>query len=199
MPFKRLLSNTISRTHLDNSTRDFNLHNSYLLLPSQEEVLVACGQFFQWNHFQFMATLPVYVNMKCAAWNLRAWAVTACTQKCKTHIAMFAKNIAKVRRNRVPGLFKSGQESVLPWYDRSWLLLDIWEMQLGVIVSIVCCLHYCDNETEQILLSLAWAWWHHGPSHRINQKRVWSDESTGTWVCSMLLSSHWIIPYPGFI
>ena len=98
---------------------------------------------------------------------------TACTQKCKTHIAMFAKNIAKVRRNRVSGLFKSGQESVLPWYDRSWLLLDICEMQLGVIVSIVCCLLYCDNETEQILLWLTWAWWHHDGPSRITQKRVW--------------------------
>ena len=81
----------------------------------------------------------------------------------------------------------------LIWQDLT--PLDICEMQLGVIVSIVCCLLYCDNEIEQLLLWFTWVWWHHGPSHRFIQRRVWWEFWTGTWVCSGLLSSHRIIAW----
>ena len=130
--------------------------------------------------------------MKCAARCTEPQS-TACTQNSHRNVC---KNIAKVRRNRVSGLFKSGQESQcyldMTGPDSSRYL---WNAAGGHCVNCLLFALLRDNEIEQLLLWFTWVWWHHGPSHRFIQRRVWWEFWTGTWVCSGLLSSHRIIPW----
>ena len=105
--------------------------------------------FFEWNHFVFMTTSPVYVNMKYEM--LHGTSERCMYTKLQNSHRNVCKNIAKVRRNLVSGLFKSGQESrcyldmtVRPTTPPRYL----WNASGGQCCVNCLVFAYCDNETE---------------------------------------------------